>query len=248
MQSGPFVTLIAMGGLAMTHIHLNNSDLAARAETDIPLPGSVVGLVPVQRTGQRRSAIGAFAATLQHWHSEPASMTVVADVGADAATIELISGHDVWGSFSTPLEALIVVAAIARERDGIPGRLELTGVRMLAYEPRRRNARAGLSRPVRLRSGSQTHEAITLDLSRGGCRVFTSHPGDPRDPGAPGNLHAGYQLAVEVELDDGLVLAADALVVRADGPELALRFTDLAATDAAEVDAAVFRELIRVEG
>ena len=51
-----------------------------------------------------------------------------------------------------------------------------------------------------------------------------------------------------MELDDGLVLQADALVVRADGPELALRFTGLAATDAAEVDAAVFRELVRAEG
>ncbi len=49
-----------------------------------------------------------------------------------------------------------------------------------------------------------------------------------------------------MELDDGLVVETDALVVRADGPELALRFTGLAPTDAAEVDAAVFRELVRV--
>ena len=215
---------------------------------DTPAIGSVVGLLPVHRPGQPvGTTSGALAATLHAWDSEPGGLAVVAEVTADEATIEAISGSNVWGSFSTPSEALIVVAALARERDGISGRLELTGVRMLAYEPRRRSARAGLARPVRLRSGNDTHEAMTLDLSRGGCRVFTRHPGDPLDPGAPGNLQEGYQLGVEVELDDGLVLQADALVVRADGPELALRFTDLAATDAAEVDAAVFRELVRAE-
>jgi hypothetical protein len=216
-------------------------------DEDVPAAGSVVGLLRVHRAGSP-SGSGALAATLQAWHSEPGGLAVVADVSADAETIGVVSGMNVWGSFSTPSESLIVVAALARERDSAPGHLELTGVRMLAYEPRRRSARAGLARPVRLRSGGDTHEAMTLDLSRGGCRVFTNDPGDPLDPGAPGNLYAGYQLAVEVELDDGLVLQADALVVRADGPELALRFTDLAATDAAEVDAVVFRELVRVGG
>lgn len=216
-------------------------------EEDIPAAGSVVGLLGVQRAG-RINGGQALASTLLAWHSEPGGLAVVADVSADPETVAAVSGTNVWGSFSTPSESLIVVAALARERPATPGHLELTGVRMLAYEPRRRSARAGLARPVRLRSGADTHEAMTLDLSRGGCRVFTSHPGDPLDPGAPGNLYAGYQLGVEVELDDGLVLQADALVVRADGPELALRFTDLPATDAAEVDAAVFRELVRVGG
>lgn len=218
------------------------------ARDDIPAPGSVVGLMPVQRPGQPESAdTRVLAASLEDWNSGPGGLAVVANVSADQATIEAVAGHDVWGSFSTPSEALLVVAALARERPGSAGRLELIGVRMLAYEPRRRSARAGVTRPVRLRSGGRTHEGMTLDLSRGGCRVFTRHPGDPLNPGVPGNLHAGYELAIEVELDDGLVLAADALVVRAHGPELALRFTGLAAMDAAEVDAVVFRELVRVE-
>lgn len=168
-------------------------------------------------------------------------------MSADPATIGIVAGQNVWVSFSSPSDALIVVGALARERMGAPGRVELTGVRMLAYEPRRRSLRAGLTRPVRLYSGGHAHQASTLDLSRGGCRVFTEDPGDPLDPGAPGNLSAGCALEVSVELDDGLVLEADALVVRADGPELALRFTGLAATDAAGVDAAVFRELVRAE-
>jgi hypothetical protein len=229
------------------------------AAAEAPAPGSIVGLLPAPLPGHAAShAAGALAATLMAWHSEPGGLAVVADVQADAATVEAVSGRNVWGSFATPTEALIVVAAIARERpeqsrpekkrpESNDGMLELTGVRMLAYEPRRRAARAGLTRPVRLHSGGLTHEAYTLDLSRGGCRVFTSHPGDPLDPGAPGNMAAGYALEVEVELDDGLVLEADAQVVRADGPEIALRFTQLAAADAVEVDAAVFRELVRVE-
>jgi PilZ domain len=199
--------------------------------------------------GRPASSAGTtYAATLEEWQSEPGGLTVIAEVSADAETMQAVSGRNVWVSFSSPSDALIVVAALARERIASPGRIELTGVRMLAYEPRRRSLRAGLTRPVRLYSGGRTHEATTLDLSRGGCRVFTEHPGDPLDPGSPGNLAAGYALAVSVELDDGLVLEADALVVRADGPELALRFTGLAATDAAEVDAAVFRELVRNEG
>jgi hypothetical protein len=220
---------------------------AVQAADEGPAPGSVVGLIPAQRS-QRAAADPARAATLVEWHSEPGGLTVVADVSTDDATIDAISGQNVWGSFSTPAEALLVVAAVARERAGTPDILELTGVRMLAYEPRRRSARAGLARRVRLRSGGRTHEATTLDLSRGGCRVFTRHPGDPRNPGSPGNLAEGYALEVAVELTDGHVLETAATVVRADGPELALRFTDLAATEAAQVDAAVFRELVRVSG
>lgn len=220
---------------------------AVQAADDGPEPGSVVGLIPAQRS--RHAAAGATrAATLVDWHSEPGGLTVVADVRTDPATIDEISGQNVWGSFSTPADALIVVAAVARERTASSNMLELTGVRMLAYEPRRRSARAGLTRPVQLRSGGRTHQATTLDLSRGGCRVFTRHPGDPRNPGSPGNLSAGYSLEVAVELHDGHVLETEALVVRADGPELALRFTSLAATEAAQVDAAVFRELVRVDG
>ncbi len=222
------------------------------APEDTPAMGSVVGLLATHVPGKSRATgrtdSPVMTATLEAWHSEPGGMTVMADLQADAETIEAVSGASVWGSFSTPSDALIVVAALARERSGADGHLELTGVRMVAYEPRRRAARAGLARPVRLHSGSGSHEAVTLDLSRGGCRVFTSHPGDPLDPGSPGNLHAGYALGVELELDDGHVLATDALVVRADGPELALRFTGLAASDAAEVDAAVFRELVRADG
>ncbi|HEX4015711.1 MAG TPA: PilZ domain-containing protein [Frankiaceae bacterium] len=216
---------------------------------DAPQPGSVVGLMFAEAPGQPATAAGVtYAATLEDWQSEPGGLTVVADVSADPVTIRAVSGRNVWVSFSSPSDALIVVAALARERVTDPGRLELTGVRMLAYEPRRRSLRAGLTRPVKLFTGGRTHQATTLDLSRGGCRVFTEHPGDPLDPGAPGNLSEGYALGVSVDLDDGLVLEADALVVRADGPELALRFTGLAATDAAEVDAAVFRELVRNEG
>ena len=222
---------------------------ASEEAYEAPLPGSVVGLLLAQAPGRPATAAGVtYAATLEDWQSEPGGLTVVAEVSADASTVRTVSGRNVWVSFSSPSDALIVVAALARERVAGNGRIELTGVRMLAYEPRRRSLRAGLNRPVRLYTGGGTHEATTLDLSRGGCRVFTEHPGDPHDPGAPGNLSVGYELALAVELDDGLVLEADALVVRADGPELALRFTGLAATDAAEVDAAVFRELVRNEG
>jgi hypothetical protein len=193
------------------------------------------------------SPSAAFAGRLQDWQSEPGGLTVVAEVQTDAATFQAVAGKNVWVSFSTPSDALIVIGALAREKIGGTNVLDLTGVRMLAYEPRRRSLRAGLTRPVRLFSGGRAHQATTMDLSRGGCRVFTADPGDPTDPGAPSNLAEGYALAVSVELDDGLVLEADALVVRADGPELALRFTGLAASDAAEVDAAVFRELVRAE-
>jgi hypothetical protein len=218
------------------------------AVTEEPLPGSIVGLLPAPLPGHGAAdGDGALVARLKEWHSEPGGLAVVATVSADPYTVHTVSGRNVWGSFSTPTEALIVVAALARERFGEPETLELTGVRMLAYEPRRRAARAGLTRPVRLHSGGAVHEAYTLDLSRGGCRVFTSHPGDPLDPGAPGNMAEGYALGVEVELDDGLILEADAQVVRADGPEIALRFTALTASDAVEVDAAVFRELVRAE-
>jgi PilZ domain-containing protein len=214
---------------------------------DVPIPGSVVGLLAADLPSiMENGHNGVHAVTLKEWHAEPGGLTVVAEVIADARTIDKVSGCNVWGSFVTPDDALLVVAALARELPGVPELLELTGVRMLAYEPRRRSARAGLSRPVRLHSGGLTHEAITLDLSRGGCRIFTNHPGDPRNPGAPSNLEAGYRIEIEVELDDGLVLETDALVVRAAGPELALRFTGLAPTDAAEVDAVVFRELVRV--
>jgi hypothetical protein len=214
---------------------------------DVPMLGSVVGLMPADLYDSLESSPSAVhAVTLKQWHAEPGSLTVVAEVIADSRTIDRVSGCNVWGSFTTPDDALLVVAALARELPGVPELLELTGVRMLAYEPRRRSARAGLSRAVRVHSGGLTHEATTLDLSRGGCRIFTRHPGDPLDPGAPSNLAAGYRIEIEVELDDGLVVETDALVVRADGPELALRFTGLAPTDAAEVDAAVFRELVRV--
>ena len=214
---------------------------------DVPMLGSVVGLMPADQPGSLETGRNAVhAVTLKQWHAEPGALTVVAEVIADAWTIERVSGRNVWCSFTTPDEALLVVAALARELPGVPEQLELTGVRMLAYEPRRRSARAGLSREVRVHSGGLTHEATTLDLSRGGCRIFTRHPGDPLDPWSPSNLAAGYRIEIEVELDDGLVVETDALVVRADGPEVALRFTGLAPTDAAEVDAAVFRELVRV--
>ena len=223
------------------------AETASRAAGgDVPIPGSVVGLLPAQRLGRpSASAAPVYTATLEDWQSAPGGLTVVAAVSTVPATVRAVSGSNVWGSFSTPNDALIVLAALARERPESAELLELTGVRMLAYERRRRSARAGLARSVRLRSGRDIHQATTLDLSRGGCRVFTKDPGDPRDPGAPGNLEAGYELAVEVDLDDGHVLEAEATVVRADGPELALRFTGLAASDAAEVDATVFRELVR---
>jgi hypothetical protein len=224
------------------------TDVADPAGEDAPVAGSVVGLMLAQAQGRPNASSSAFAATLQDWQSEPGGLTVIAEVSADPATVLAVSGQNVWGSFFTPTHALIVMAALARERIGSGAdRLELTGVRMLAYEPRRRSLRAGLSRPVRLYSGASAHRATTLDLSRGGCRVLTEDPGDPLDPGAPGNISEGYALAVSVELDDGLVLETDALVVRADGPELALQFTGLAATEAAELDAAVFRELVRSE-
>jgi PilZ domain len=216
---------------------------------DPPRPGSVVGLILADSPRRSAGSAGpALAATLQQWQSEPGGLTVMAEVSADESTVRAVSGRNVWASFSSPSDALIVVAALTRERAGSTDQIELTGVRMLAYEPRRRSLRAGLTRPVRLYSGGRSHDATTLDLSRGGCRVLTDDPGDPLDPGAPGNLSEGYALAVAVELDDGLMLEADALVVRADGPEIALRFTGLAAEDAAEVDAAVFRELVRAEG
>ncbi len=219
---------------------------AEATEQDVPAPGSVVGLLPSDRAGAVEGGPSrVLTATLREWQAEPSGLTVVAEVSAEPQTVQLVSGQNVWGSFSTPSDALIVVAALARERPGRGDLLELTGVRMLAYEPRRRSARAGMTRTVRLRSGGATHEATTLDLSRGGCRVFTSEPGDPNNPGAPGNLMAGHALGVEVELDEGRVVETEATVVRADGPELALRFHGLAATDAAEVDAAVFRELVR---
>ncbi len=219
------------------------------ASNDLPRLGSVVGLLPAERMGgSNATPARAHTATLEEWQSEPGGLTVVAEVSASAATVSAVSGRNVWGSFSTPADALIVVAALARERPESAELLELTGVRMLAYEPRRRSARAGLARTARLRSGGDIHKATTLDLSRSGCRVFTSDPGDPRNPGSPGNLEAGYQLAIEVDLGGGHVLAAEATVVRADGPELALRFTGLAANDAAEVDATVFRELVRSVG
>jgi PilZ domain-containing protein len=226
------------------------TDVADPASEDAPVAGSVVGLMLAQAQGRPSAGAGSgpYAATLQDWQSEPGGLTVVAEVSADPSTVRAVSGQNVWGSFFTPTHALIVMAALARERLGSDDdRIELTGVRMLAYEPRRRSLRAGLNRPVRLFSGSGAHRATTLDLSRGGCRVMTEDPGDPLDPGAPGNISEGYALAVSVELDDGLVLETDALVVRADGPELALRFTGLAATEEAELDAAVFRELVRSE-
>jgi hypothetical protein len=225
--------------------------VADPAGDDAPVPGSVVGLTLSQAPGRtgKGSVSAAYAATLEEWQSETGGLTVVAEVSAEPETVRAVAGQNVWGSFSTPADALIVMAALARQRIGAGNdRLELTGVRMLAYEPRRRSLRAGLSRPVRLFSGRGAHRATTLDLSRGGCRVMTEDPGDPLDPGAPGNLSEGYALALSVELDDGLVLETDALVVRADGPELALQFTGLEATEAAEVDAAVFRELVRTEG
>ncbi len=225
-------------------------DVPVPAGDDVPAPGSVVGLMLADPPGRRSAgaSTAAFAATLVEWDGEPGGLTVVAEVSADPSTVQAVAARNVWGSFTTPAGALVVMAALARQRVGAAtDRIELTGVRMLAYEPRRRSLRAGLSRPVRLYSGGAAHRATTLDLSRGGCRVLTEDPGDPLDPGAPGNLSEGYALAVSVELDDGLVLETDALVVRADGPELALQFTGLAATEAAEVDAAVFRELVRTE-
>ncbi len=118
---------------------------------DVPLPGSVVGLLPADIPSIFETASSrVHAVTLKEWHAEPGSLTVVAEVIADARTIARVSGCNVWGSFSTPDDALLVVAALARELPGVDNLLELTGVRMLAYEPRRRSARAGLSRAVRL--------------------------------------------------------------------------------------------------
>jgi hypothetical protein len=238
------------GGTQVAQERWGPAGIADPASDDSPVPGSVVGMMLAQSAGRPAagSPSAAYAGRLEEWESEPGGLTVIAEVSADPSTIRAVSGQNVWGSFSTPADALIVMAALARERiGGGAERIELTGVRMLAYEPRRRSLRAGLSRPVRLYTGGSTHQATTLDLSRGGCRVFTEHPGDPLDPGSPGNLAEGYALAVSVELDEGLILETDALVVRADGPELALQFTGLEATEAAELDAAVFRELVRTE-
>ena len=210
--------------------------------------GSVVGhdARPVTGPAGGGFAERPFAGTLEDWQSEPGGLTVVAEVSADPPTFRAVSGQNVWGSFSTPSDALIVIAALARETIGGTTTLDLTGVRMLAYEPRRRSLGPGSPG----RSGSSPADAPTRRprwTSRGEAAASSPRSGRPEGPRSAGQPRRGLRARGLCRLDDGLVLEPTRWSCAPTGPELALRFTGLAASEAAELDAAVFRELVRTE-
>lgn len=109
------------------------------------------------------------------------------------------------------------------------GEIALIQILTLAVEQRRQELRAALHCEVRVRgieSGLET-ESITMDLSRGGCRV-----GLPSDTG----LQVGDPVDLDLLLPGGELVYATAAVQRVEGSEAAMQFRELAPATARYID------------
>jgi hypothetical protein len=200
---------------------------AGSGGADEPQYGSTVSLIPTDRPAP------ALGGRLEAWLASPGGLAVSAEVRLDPSAVDLLAGVSVWANFRTRANGQVVVAALARPSALREDVLELTGVSMLAHEPRRDAVRAGLRREVRLVARDVEHSATTLDLSSGGCRVQVAEP-----------AAFGVGEIVDVRLDlalEGPVSAAGQ-VVRSDriAHEVAVRFIDLSETAEAELDALVY--------
>jgi hypothetical protein len=194
---------------------------------DEPRLGSPVSLIPTERPAP------ALAASLETWLASPGGLAISAEVRVDAAAVDLLAGVSVWANFRTAAGVQLVVAALARPSAVQDDMLELTGVAMLAREPRRDAIRAGLRREVRLIADTVEHSATTLDLSSGGCRVQVAEPEA---------FGIGAVVDVHLDLADAGPLSASGEIVRSDtvAHEVAVRFIDLTESTEAALDALVY--------
>jgi hypothetical protein len=200
------------------------------AEADEPGVGSTVSLIPTEQPAP------ALSARLESWLASPGGLAVTAEVAVDPAAVDLLAGASVWATFRTPTGGQLLVAALARPSNVHNETLELTGVAMLAREPRRDAIRAGLRREVSLVAGDVEHTATTLDLSSGGCRVQVAEPEA---------FPVGRAVDVRLELAAQGPMQAAGEIVRSDplAHEVAVRFVDLPEQDEAMLDALVYGTL-----
>jgi hypothetical protein len=202
-------------------------DEAGIPVADEPLPGSPVSLIPTDQPGP------ALAARLEQWFASPGGLAISAEVRIDRAAVDILAGASVWATFRTAGGGQLLVASLARPTVGAAEILELTGVAMLAREPRRDAIRAGLRREVRLLADDIEHSATTLDLSSGGCRVQVAEPEA---------FPVGRAVDVHLDLAAEGPLQAAGEIVRSDpvAHEVAVRFLDLSEADEAALDAVVY--------
>jgi hypothetical protein len=200
------------------------------SDDDSPQVGSSVSLIP---TAQPAPAL---SARLDSWLASPVGLAVTAEVSVDPSAVDLLAGESVWATFRTPDRGQLLVAALARPTSHHRERLELTGVAMIAREPRRDAIRAGLQREVSLVASGSEHSATTLDLSSGGCRVQVAEPEA---------FPVGHEVSVRLELVGDRSVSAAGQIVRSDpvAHEVAVRFLDLSENDEAALDALVYGSL-----
>jgi hypothetical protein len=200
------------------------------ADVDEPQLGSTVSLIPTERPAP------ALSARLESWLASPGGLAVTAEVVVDPAAVDLFAGASVWATFRTSSGGQLLVAALARPSSVSHESLELTGVAMLAREPRRDSIRAGLRREVSLVADDVEHSATTLDLSSGGCRVQVAEPEA---------FPVGRNVDVHLDLAEEGPMRAAGEIVRSDplAHEIAVRFVDLPEQDEAMLDALVYGTL-----
>jgi len=174
------------------------------------------------------SGEGVWMVEVRRWDaatSERSAEAVVVAAGMDQTDLDEQQVW-LWGLGAEGTTAWFDAIALPGSR---PGEIALVEVFTLAVEQRRQELRATLRCDVRVReveTGLET-ESITMDLSRGGCRVDL-----PQNTG----LRVGDPVDLDLRLPGGELVFATAAVQRMDGHEAAMQFRDLAPATALNIN------------
>ena len=96
-----------------------------------------------------------------------------------------------------------------------PGALALRLLDRFRLGQRRRAARAALALPARVAAGGAVAEAVSADISTGGCRLRFAAPWTP-----------AASVTIAFVLGGGAAMELEAALVRVDGLEASFAFTD----------------------
>jgi len=130
--------------------------------------------------------------------------------------------------FPGPRGSLHALRTVVVESDR-PGALALRLLDRFRLGQRRRAARAPLALPARVEAGGEVAEAVSADISTGGCRLRFTAPW----PGTAGPV------TIRFALGDASEMRLAAALVRADGLEASFAFTDPGSEERRQLSALV---------
>ncbi|MET0687194.1 MAG: PilZ domain-containing protein [Solirubrobacteraceae bacterium] len=129
--------------------------------------------------------------------------------------------------FPGPRGSLHALRAVVVESDR-PGALALRLLDRFRLGQRRRAARAPLALRARVEAGGDVAEAVSADISTGGCRLRFTAP-----------WHAAGPATIRFALGDASEMRLEARLVRVDGLEASFAFTDPGSEERRQLSALV---------